>query len=168
MDRFTTATPPAPLVPEKGPDGKRDGDGIGCPKPNCCGSLQALPDPIPGEAFCKPKKNRKPIMTSCCSACNCQFGHIDVVRQRLEAFAEEHEIDISQEAIERFRCEPPAESFEEVTASFKDQCLFAACLLEFQFHYETHASSCFQKTSRTPQVFIIFVIFIFHIFCFFL
>ena len=53
-----------------------DRGGNGCPRPECEGTLKALP--IPGDAFCKPTKGRVPIKTCTCPDCGCDFGHVEV------------------------------------------------------------------------------------------
>ena len=143
---MTSPVPPAPLVPEKEEDGKRDRGGNGCPIPRCPGVLEALP--IPGDAFCRPTRGRKPVKTSCCPDCGCNFGHVDVVTERLFQCAKELGVEINEEKMDHFRCLPPPTDVEWTN---EEQILFAAIMLEYQFHYETHASSCFHKTQRTPK-----------------
>jgi len=119
-----------------------------CPKPHCAGTLEQYPD-IPGEVFCKPKKKKIEIFTSCCECCGAKFRHIDVLKQRLEHFMDLHGIEISEQDIDYFRCTPPSTDWR--ARGPKEEALFAWVLLEYQFHYEGHASSCFKVTSRTPK-----------------
>ena len=71
-----------------------------------------------------------------------------MVKERLEVWAEDHGIDITPEKLDHFRCSPPP---LDVEWTLEEQALFGASMIEFQYHYETHASSCFHKTKRTPQ-----------------
>ena len=71
-----------------------------------------------------------------------------VVKERLHQFAATAGIEITPEKVEHFRCSPPP---TEVEWTVEEMVLFAAGIIEFQFHYETHASSCFHKTARTPR-----------------
>jgi len=70
------------------------------------------------------------------------------VKERLEIWAADNGIDITPEKLDHFRCSPPP---PEVEWTLEEQALFAASMVEFQYHYETHASSCFHKTKRTPM-----------------
>ena len=76
IERFNSPVPPAPLVPEKDSEGKRDRDGNGCPNDGCVGVLESLP--IPGEAYCRPVLNRAHFKTCKCPDCGSDFGHIQV------------------------------------------------------------------------------------------
>ena len=76
IELFNSPIPPAPLVPERDEEGHLDRDGNGCPNRGCTGVLKPLP--IPGEAFCRPVKNRSPIKTATCPDCGCDFGHVQV------------------------------------------------------------------------------------------
>ena len=67
---------------------------------------------------------------------------------RLNQAAAELGIEISEQKLDHFRCSPPPIDIEWTV---EEQLLFAASMLEFQFHYEGHASSCFHKTVRTPK-----------------
>ena len=129
-----------------------DHDRERCPSVNCTGTLKKWPN-IPGEAFCKPKKKKIEFYTSCCECCGANFRHIDVLKQRLQNFMAKKKIVITEEDIDHFRCTPPSEDYKTpgTEEAWKEQALFAWILLDYQFHYEGHASSCFKVTSRTPK-----------------
>jgi hypothetical protein len=69
------------------------------------------------------------------------------MKLRLQKFIEQNGIIITAEDIDNFRCLPPPENY---IPDAKEQALFAWVLLDYQFHYETHVSTCFKVTSRTP------------------
>jgi hypothetical protein len=67
---------------------------------------------------------------------------------RLNQAAADLGVEITEQKLDHFRCSPPP---DDVEWTVEEQLLFAASMLEFQFHYEGHASSCFHKTVRTPK-----------------
>jgi len=94
------------------------------------------------------RKNRPQFNLTVCGICDVKFNHIEVMKMRLHKFMNYHKITITEEDIDNFRCLPPSANW---IPDAKEQALFASVLLDYQFHYENHASTCFKVTSRTPS-----------------
>jgi hypothetical protein len=141
VDYIDAITPPVPFLADSGRSL------TACPIENCNGDLEAVI--FPGEAYCKPILNHTPATTSVCRTCNTEFRHKDVLLKRVEVFAKQRNIDITNTVKQEiFRCQPP--STEEGELTDEELVYLALALLDYQFHHETHSSSCFKITSRTP------------------
>ena len=69
---------------------------------------------------------------------------------RIHAYAKSKEIPTEDHLVDEYLCHP-AELTKDGELSDKDLVYLALGLIKFQFHYDTHAKSCFKITSRTPS-----------------
>ena len=106
--------------------------------------LQALN--IPGEVFRNGQFGVSPCNTSQCPNSKSTFASTELFIKRTKYFQKRNGIEVSDEEIDRYRCDPPETKLYNKDGNLKQQLMFFYSISSSLFHAPEHVKSCFKKS----------------------